>query len=403
LEKKMTMAVRFSMISTYPGQGALMDGPDPAWRLPMSAFHWTRLDGLADSGVTTGDSIGFDRGGEVHLTAINFSGRQIHDSASGRFHDDAVVKLSWQEETGTLPATTTVQLTEAWNSIKNIEVTSLDTDGLVVRDFVDVRVDLDGDQDHSLTITNAKRGVLMTEGGNDHVTVAYASNEYNWSNVFRISTGAGTDTVQVHAQSEGDLPQATWSAPFNAHPEQTLARIDLGAGNDEAETHDCSGLIMGGAGNDTIRFFGGNMNVNGGDGRDTIIASIGPDHSAPSVSTVDGGAGRDSILVYDGLQADDFHVTVAVHKNETGRSIGRADEVRVGHQTADGGFELGSLSKLGFDLYGYADGSTAELVQTGVNTLLRVHDAGDSDLDVIKLVGQPVASVDDLHIQFIHS
>ena len=52
----MTMAVRFSMISTYPGQGALMDGPDPAWRLPMSAFHWTRLDGLADSGVTTGDS-----------------------------------------------------------------------------------------------------------------------------------------------------------------------------------------------------------------------------------------------------------------------------------------------------------------------------------------------------------
>jgi hypothetical protein len=121
------------------------------------------------------------------------------------------------------------------------------------------------------------------------------------------------------------------------------------------------------------------------------------------VSTVDGGAERGSILVYDGLQASDFHVTVAMHKNETGHSIGTADEVRVGHQTADGGLELGSLSKLGFDLYGYADGSTAELVHTGVNTLLRVHDAGDSDLDVIKLVGQPVASVDDLHIQFIHS
>ena len=134
-----------------------------------------------------------------------------------------------------------------------------------------------------------------------------------------------------------------------------LARIDLGTGNDKAETHDCSGLIMGGAGNDTIRFFGGNMNVNGGDGRDTIIASIAPEHSAPSVSTVDGGTGRDNILVYDGLQADDFHVTIAVHKNETGHSIGTADEVRVGHQTADGSFELGILSKLSFELYGYAD------------------------------------------------
>ena len=129
----MTMAAHFSMTSIYSGEGALMDGPDPAWRLPMSAFYWKRLDGLADSGVTIGDSIEFDRGGEVYLTAINFSGRQIHDFASGRFHDDAVVKLSWQEETGTLPATTTVQLTEAWNAIKNVEVTSLDTDGLIVR------------------------------------------------------------------------------------------------------------------------------------------------------------------------------------------------------------------------------------------------------------------------------
>src|SRR4051812_49271082 len=103
--EKMTMAAHFSMTSIYSGEGALMAGLNPTWRLPMSAFYWKRLDDLAASGVTIGDSIGFDQGGEVHLTAINFSGQQIHDSASGQFHDGAVIKLSWQEETGTLPAT----------------------------------------------------------------------------------------------------------------------------------------------------------------------------------------------------------------------------------------------------------------------------------------------------------
>jgi hypothetical protein len=33
--------------------------------------------------------------------------------------------------------------------------------------------------------------------------------------------------------------------------------------------------------------------------------------------------------------------------------------------------------------------------------LLSIHDAGDNDIDMIKLVGQPVSSVDDLHVQFV--
>jgi hypothetical protein len=392
--KDMTLAVRLSMTSAFPGEGASMYGHDPVWRLPMSAFEWTRFDsGAGSSGITVADTLSFAPGADVQLTTVDFSGRKLHDATSGPLDDNAVATLSWS------PSTTTIGLSETWNTVKNIEITAIDTKGLTVRDFVDVRVDLDGKDNYSLDIVNAKRGVLMTDGGDDRITVGYASNEYQWSNAFRIATGAGNDTVRVRPQDDAALPQSKWSVAFNAHPEQTQARIDLGDGNDKAELSGCSGMVFGDAGNDTIRLSGGNVSAFGGAGRDLIIAAVGKDGSG--ISTVDGGAGRDTIMVYDGSQGGDFHVTVAVHKGETGHSVGTADEVWFGQQRGDGGFQAGGPSMLSFDLYGYSAGSTAELVHRGVQTLLSIHDAGDNDIDMIKLVGQPVSSVDDLHVQFV--
>jgi hypothetical protein len=270
----------------------------------------------------------------------------------------------------------TIALDAPWNAIKNIAVSNLAAADLTISGFVDVKIDADDDDAHSLHVEDAKRGEIVTGGGSDRVAVTYLSNEYVWSNLFVIETGDGDDEVLVQPETIAAASEIEASEPmtFNSDPQKTLVDIDTGAGDDLIEV------------NSTDEPTGA-----------YVLGDIG-------TAWIDAGPGQDVIAIADGPRA--VKATVAFGKGDSGSDAASGDTLRYG-RPADGAFAGGDLAEIAIDLEGYAEGSTAELTRLGAapedaeHMLLTITDAADNHVDVINLYGAAMASASELDLHWV--
>jgi len=160
--------------------------------------------------------------------------------------------------------TATVSLIDAWNSVKNIEAVSEQAADVVLQNFVHTDVTLGDGGDSTVTIDGAKRGTIVTGGGDDTIDIDALTNDDGWSNLFDVRSGAGDDTITV----TGDKGV-------------TDVLADGGTGNDRITVDGTyhRATLDGGAGDDTLT---------GGAGEDTLIGGTGSDR-------LDGGAGDDTL------------------------------------------------------------------------------------------------------------
>ena len=143
----------------------------------------------------------------------------------------------------------TLALKAAWNSIKNVEISSFDGSALTVRNFVDAWVHLDHDFGQTVVLEGAKRGEVTLGSGDDRVELGIDTNDVNglgWTNTFVVGTGEGNDTLVTRASSYnavGGLYDGRW----------TTVLADLGAGDDVVHGGFAAREVLnGGAGTDTL-------------------------------------------------------------------------------------------------------------------------------------------------------
>jgi hypothetical protein len=159
------------------------------------------------------------------------------------------------------PGEVEVAVASAWDSIKTVLVSDSDGGSVIVRNAAEARITFEGTADSTVTVHDAKRGIIATGEGDDTIIVNAFSNagstalSGNWGsyvtlgNVFRIDAGAGDDTIIVNG----------WNG-------WTIAEIDAGSGND---------VIIGSDGNDRIRGGRGDDVMTGGAGRDRFYFQAG--------------------------------------------------------------------------------------------------------------------------------
>jgi Ca2+-binding RTX toxin-like protein len=200
-----------------------------------------------------------------------------------------------------------IKLITGWNSVKDIEVSSISATVLKVAGFVDTWINAPTDNaGHTVSIDDAKRGAVALGNGDDSVFVAVASNEYTWSSTFDITLGDGNDGVVVGPDEYSSLIQLSNPAhyAFNSEPQLTTANITVGDGDDSVALMEVSGTIHVGNGNDTISIEDGNSALWLGSGSDTVTIT-GADRSGaapfaydtqPGSATVNFGTGYDAIF-----------------------------------------------------------------------------------------------------------
>lgn len=96
-----------------------------------------------------------------------------------------------------------VELTSAWDSVKNILAESDSAGDIRVENFVHADIHFGGSGDSNIEIVGAKRGFLTTGDGNDTISVDAVSNGAGWSNRFDIRTGDGDDRLVFEGASNG--------------------------------------------------------------------------------------------------------------------------------------------------------------------------------------------------------
>jgi Ca2+-binding RTX toxin-like protein len=182
------------------------------------------------------------------------------------------------------PAGLVFDVMGAWNSVKNAVFVCDEAQRVTLSGFVHTDVTLGGGGDSFVLLLGAKRGNVVTAGGDDLVVVEAATNLFGWVNEFRIATGDGDDTVVVRPLD------IAWAATSDA----TFAATANGAGAFAADDAATSSFVALGAGDD--RFLGEGLSadgVDGGTGDDMISAGRGDD-------TLTGGAGDDLFVLAAG-------------------------------------------------------------------------------------------------------
>ena len=112
----------------------------------------------------------------------------------------------------------------------------------------------------AVVAAGAQRGNIKTAEGNDWVTwVAHSSPNAGTGNVMTIITGGGNDGVAVAPVSRSSVDQpfgwgAEWRGDYDGR--SSVARVDLGTGDDTATLLAGSSVVNGGAGADTAVFEG---------------------------------------------------------------------------------------------------------------------------------------------------
>ncbi|WP_291297296.1 Ig-like domain-containing protein [Elioraea sp.] len=209
-----------------------------------------------------------------------------------------------------------IEATGVWNSVKNA-FTMLDAwsaalgQTITAANFVDVRLDLDnaGTTDLIVTAIGAKRGEILTAGGDDTISVIFHSNEGLWNNTLRVGSGTGDDVVTATTVARSTLDEALLAD--NASPANgplwnrnydgrfSVLDVDLGEGEDTVIATDVRLVADGGAGNDAL--VGGirNDSLTGGDGDDVLTGGLGADRFL-----FDSDDGTDIITDFSTIQGD---------------------------------------------------------------------------------------------------
>jgi Ca2+-binding RTX toxin-like protein len=188
-----------------------------------------------------------------------------------------------------------VGVTSAWDSIKTVLVSDIDGGSVIVRNAVEARIALGGTADSTITVHDAKRGIITAGDGDNTIVVNAFSNagstalSGSWGtyvtlgNVFRIEAGAGNDTIIVNG----------WNG-------WTVAEIDAGPGND---------VIIGSDGNDRIRGGPGDDVMTGGGGRDRFYFQAGDGNDVITDFNTDPTSG--DLLMMENLTRADISWTQA--------------------------------------------------------------------------------------------
>lgn len=156
----------------------------------------------------------------------------------------------------------TVDVTGAWNSVKNVQAVSDNAETLTFKGFVhvDVMVGTHDDADSSIEVIGAKRGNIITGAGNDTITVHMVENELSWIHDFRISSGAGDDTITLGGLTDAERGadptyaalQPPTTGPLDATGVQQRSFIDAGSGNDRVIGYNSQDIIYGGTDTGTV-------------------------------------------------------------------------------------------------------------------------------------------------------
>jgi YVTN family beta-propeller protein len=226
------------------------------------------------------------------------------DHAGGSVTGRPAMTLDWQARDAV------VTLNTAWNSIKNFVGNEFSGDKLTVQNFVSVVLNLGPDSDarpdldRDILVQGAKRADITTGGGDDTVRVEVDSNEAGWSNLIKVSTGAGNDRVEIAASA------FDWTASFSNAAYQarwTRGEVDLGTGNDSFVGGAENDLVTGGIGNDTL---------DGGAGSDTAVFAgaranytIVVTNAATGATTITGADGTDDVVRFEALKFADATLT----------------------------------------------------------------------------------------------
>lgn len=210
-------------------------------------------------------------------------------------------KQTYSVDTYTKDQVVVFDLLSAWNTVKNIYLTSDKSEQLRLDGFVhvDVYVGQTSGYNSYIDIIGAKRGNVVTGAGADRVQIATLTNDGNFSNDFRIGSGDGNDSISVGGMghtpnSEGAVDDATYdNLPLDNTGKFTNVYADLGNGNDQfVDTSLAEDKVWGGAGSDRIVAGGGNDWIDGGTGNDQLYGGLGSDRFV-----FKGDFGRD--MIYD--------------------------------------------------------------------------------------------------------
>ena len=172
----------------------------------------------------------------------------------------------------------------AWNSVKNGSFLSDEAGNVTLSGFVHADVVLGNGGDSSVLLHGAKRGNVLTGGGDDTVTIEAASNVHAWVNEFRVATGRGDDTVVVRAldTAAAAATDATFAATtsgagaFTGSDASAAVFAELGAGDDVfIALGESADRVSGDGGDDILRAGGGADVLAGGAGDDLFLFAAG--------------------------------------------------------------------------------------------------------------------------------
>lgn len=154
---------------------------------------------------------------------------------------------------GNITATTD----SAWGTVKNVTIKSTSSGSVTVKNFVDAEIAL-GSGDDVVSVTDAKRGTIVTGAGNDTVTVVAKSDTTN-VNLMTINAGDGTNTVSfTGASNTATAITAGTGVDTITVGGQTTATINAGAGNDRIVINSTGvTTVTGGAGKDVFEITAG--------------------------------------------------------------------------------------------------------------------------------------------------
>lgn len=178
-----------------------------------------------------------------------------------------------------------LDVTGAWNSVKNANFLSDTAARLTLSGFVHTDVTLGDGGDSVVQLVGAKRGNVVTGSGDDMVLVDAATNLYAWVSEFRIATGRGDDTVVVRpldtdaAAAAGDVTfaaTANGAGAFAATDAAIRVVASLGGGDDQFFGQGLSrDRVNGGSGDDVLQAGGGEDTLAGGTGDDLFVFAAG--------------------------------------------------------------------------------------------------------------------------------
>mgnify|MGYP003638398317 CR=1 FL=1 len=227
-----------------------------------------------------------------------------------------------------------VSLDSAWNSIKNIEVSSKQAKDVNLDNFVHTDVNLRGNGDSNVNVTGAKRGNIRTGNGDDNISVDAQTNNAGWTNNFNIYSGKGDDVLTLN----GDKGITTFNVRTGyGNDEITMVgddysavRAHLGMGDDHFTGGSGADKVHGGHGNDIIRTGSGNDILHAGIGDDILDGGAG-------VDIIRAGKGDDTIVfdgddkIIDGGKGDDTlvvdgHLDVSAEKIKSIERIEMRDD-----------------------------------------------------------------------------